>query len=752
MKEKQKREANGENRGKGRIRAKVDSAETKSGDAAPKPIRQHFPMPFPPPHPFYSYMPPPPFFPRAPIAPRSTDTEEADGITDESINEVSPLAGFLQENECSILKDVGIKTIEQLVDADRFVLAKKIHEDCADMWLSKSYLKQNRPVKSIEAQVYMWQVKARRKSCQSPNSSTKKLKHKKEENIIDDPVPSVVDDVNNSASTDRSEKKSRKRRPILTKEDKLGAKRQTDLSCSVVPFLATFSDISQESCSNCWFVHFLVSHFGKSATWLEILKELTMHENQVFESAREYVLENDIFMTANSPSLVFQIEDPSGIVQNFNTDDIIKQFIYTCREIGMYMVQESSLQHTHTIEEKNEKRDKSVDFSLIRRSCLTADISLQLKLELQTFFETSAREESSKYISSKNFAAIDSYAWEFSDDLILCVLSNWAPSSLASLRAMNIFDKAIVEEYGFAVVSLIRRFLNSLNIEEIEVSASNFMEYLFRSSEDMSWSPAISFENMRSLLPTEDEIVQFLHSQWIFTQHQLSLVKVSSLAFEYQKYIFFKRGCPVAFCECKEIVGYWKYLNTESGFPPGNHLYANWTSIPLKVVENLTLQPGEKYIMSYLESIGVTFVVDLLSMNKSRFINGLVKFCLRNKISSEINYDRVSRFLNALTQRFKFAVTRQSPVPASIRRLYSGVLAGLPDRAIFFLHDFLKIHDHIDFIEYPTTLMSKKYEDYRKKIGLDDLQGKSAIAAISTWKGIGKAYFRCSNSSIDICS
>ena len=741
MKEMQKREAKGEKRGRGKIKAKVDSSETKSGDAAPKPIHQHFPMPFPPPHPFYSYMPPPPFFP-APIAPRSTDTKETDGITDESVNEVYPLAGFLRENECSILKVAGIETIEQLVDADRFVVAKKIHEDCADMWLSKSYLKTNRPVKSIEAQVYMWQMKARRKSCQSPNS-------KKEENIIGDPVPSAVNDVNKSVSTDRSEKKSRRRRPILTKEDKLGAKRQIDFSCSVVPFLATFSDISQDSCSNCWFTHFLVSHFGKSATWLEILKELTMQENQVFESAREYVLENDIFVTANSPSLAFQIEDPSGIVQNFNMDDIIKQFIYTCREIGMYMVQESSLRHTHTIEEKNEKRDKSVELSLIRRSCLTADISLQLKLELQTFFETSAREESSKYLSSNNFAAIDSYAWDFADDLILCVLSNWAPSSLASLRAMEIFDKAVVEEYGFAVVSLIRRFLNSLNIGEEEVSASNFSEYLFRSREDMSWNPPISFENMRSLLPTEDEIVQFLHSQWIFTQHQLSLVKLSSLAFEYQKYFFFKRGCPVAFCECKEIVGYWKYLNTESAFPPGNRLYANWTSIPLKVVENLTLQPGEKYVMSYLESIGVNFVVDLLSTKKSRFINGFVKFCLRNKISSEINYDRASRFLNALTQRFKFAIARQSPVPASIRRLYSGVLAGLPDRAIFFLHDFLKIHDHIDFIEYPTTLMSKKYEDYRKKVGLDELQGKSAIAGISSWKGIGKAYFRCSNLSVD---
>merc|ERR1719276_799752 len=96
------------------------------------------------------------------------------------------------------------------------------------------------------------------------------------------------------------------------------------------------------------------------------------------------------------------------------------------------------------------------------------------------------------------------------------------------------------------IVSEVCTFLAERGIS----SAFNCKHRYFCDSECPSWQPQSIIAKLISNvhLPSEKEVVNFLHHQWIFTQNQLeSVLSIKYLAHEYQKFCLFTHDIPISF-------------------------------------------------------------------------------------------------------------------------------------------------------------------------------------------------------------
>lgn len=308
------------------------------------------------------------------------------------------------------------------------------------------------------------------------------------------------------------------------------------------------------------------------------------------------------------------------------------------------------------------------------------------------------------------------------NDVEISMLAAKAPMTFEELCYCNMLESHVELRYGEKILHEIKFFIESENLEK-------------RIEEGRSLKDPPKFQITSPL--SKEENAAFIFSQWIFSENQLKALKnTKSLAREYQRFCLSK-DFPLSFRECHAIVISW--VNTPGIF-----------CLPLKSgymkIRNLApylLQPGERYILEFLDVIGVKSLTEFRHMKKSGVSENMEKFLHFREINGLpfVKAQAASRFFAAISQRFMLA-RNSPPLTTTARRWNSGALVIMSENTRKFLDD-LDITNHVQFLEAKTMSLAKTYEEYRLSVGMMELKGKGSVASVSSWKGVIRDVVDC---------
>ena len=647
------------------------------------------------------------------------------------------LSQFLYESDVSILHLCGVTNVEQLLDADRFELAKKLSilsapnadkpHSISHATLEKLAKITSRPAKSLEAQIYCWQLRVKRGIGEQLEGNS----------VVTDTAVKVDPKELQSEVTDASSKKkyTSKRKPGL---DFLKSRiRPVQEELGVVLSVNMIYD--DEKHGGCWFVDFLKRSYFRSLpgiNWTIILAEIhnESRKRQMCDRAIEYLSESNS-QTQRFNDVVKLLISQSNEVSADIRKDAIQQYIYCLKEIGEIALHETSCREHNTILEHSKlvgKRPISNCLNYLQSPFLQPEDKTELYHTLrklifgisdQIYNGTIQNDRTSDNNAPNLMRRKSKKDLVFPiDNRSLSLLSNWAPTTLEALEKVGSLECNVFPIYKIRIVEEINHFVSSRSIQEV-VSKESYPIFSCI-TEKPDWQ---TNDLTRNMFPEDKEIATFLNSQWIFSQTQLKALQcLKAISYEFQKYCYFNHSLPCSFFSCYKFIQDVKNMNL---LPSGKAI-----DMEISPLANYFLQRGEKHILTFFEEQNLKTFAEFFKLRfgeKSDFILDYLEF--RSKYClSEVTSLMASRFFHMISQRFSLVIN-SVPVSPCTRRYFSGCLVILGETSCRFL-ETMGITTDVEFLEYKTVKLGKEYEFYRSDNSLSELKGKGAIASISQWK------------------